>query len=368
MNRLGQDHYLPVFIKPIKGRVLLFNPIFIKQWQRNEVFLRKLKLKPLKTPYLNCFYFDELKRPLDREETFEVKEVLEKFCLQSISLPEKMTELEYYQLMDGNYLTVTEKLISRYVCGHVASSRHILLKDIQIKGVGRTASTHQLSYPNMNGFVQTGEAIRGYYNGQLLKTSLPFGSVNVQAILAVPDEKLHSSLVVRDALSHRIAQIEPVFLKEEDRQILKDEVNLYFPNLTKLEILERVFEQHLCLWAMGVDHPMTSDNLALAGFPMDEEDMRPAHEMNGLTLDLIVSVHPDEKFPLNNTESLNDAEFSMYAGICHKLNHLISSQLPFPSATFLHHNFIRCLPVKTFHRAVINLKLNLPDRFVADVF
>ncbi len=44
------------------------------------------------------------------------------------------------------------------------------------------------------------------------------------------------------------------------------------------------------------------------------------------------------------------------------------SQLPFPSATFLHHNFIRCLPVKTFHRAVINLKLNLPDRFVADVF
>ncbi len=43
-------------------------------------------------------------------------------------------------------------------------------------------------------------------------------------------------------------------------------------------------------------------------------------------------------------------------------------QLPFPSATFLHHNFIRCLPVKTFHRAVINLKLNLPDRFVADVF
>ncbi len=45
-----------------------------------------------------------------------------------------------------------------------------------------------------------------------------------------------------------------------------------------------------------------------------------------------------------------------------------STQLPFPSATFLHHNFIRCLPVKTFHRAVINLKLNLPDRFVADVF
>ncbi len=44
------------------------------------------------------------------------------------------------------------------------------------------------------------------------------------------------------------------------------------------------------------------------------------------------------------------------------------TQLPFPSATFLHHNFIRCLPVKTFHRAVINLKLNLPDRFVADVF
>ncbi len=46
----------------------------------------------------------------------------------------------------------------------------------------------------------------------------------------------------------------------------------------------------------------------------------------------------------------------------------IITQLPFPSATFLHHNFIRCLPVKTFHRAVINLKLNLPDRFVADVF
>ena len=46
----------------------------------------------------------------------------------------------------------------------------------------------------------------------------------------------------------------------------------------------------------------------------------------------------------------------------------IETQLPFPSATFLHHNFIGCLPVKTFHRSIVNLKLNLSNHFIADTF
>lgn len=120
MNKLGTDHYLPVFLKKVDGRVLLFNPVFSKQWKRNESFLKRLKLKPLKTPYLNCFYFDELNIPSDDTQSSHPEDSLKSFCLQSISLPEKLTESEYHQLMDGNYLSVTEKLISRYVCGHVA--------------------------------------------------------------------------------------------------------------------------------------------------------------------------------------------------------------------------------------------------------
>ncbi len=71
---------------------------------------------------------------------------------------------------------------------------------------------------------------------------------------------------------------------------------------------------------------------------------------------------------LKNQIQLNDIMMFGGSSVWETQDALYNSQLPFPSATFLHHNFIRCLPVKTFHRAVINLKLNLPDRFVADVF
>ncbi len=211
----------------------------------------------------------------------------------------------------------------RHVCGHVASSRHILLKNIQIKGVGRTASTQQLSYPNMNGFIQTGEAVRGYLNGQLLKVSLPFGTVNVQAVLSVANEKLHSSLVIRDALSHRLAQIEPIFVSAKDKNTLKDEVDHYFSGLETVEILDRVFEQHICLWVMGVEHPMTVDNLALSGFAMDEEDMRPTHDMEGLIFDFTLQLQDQSVPTISDWRSLGKLEFSVYSGLNYRFSLLL---------------------------------------------
>ena len=324
MNRLDQLHYLPVFLKPVRGRLILFNPVFHTAWSENSEFLNQLKLKPLVTPYLNNSYFSELNKPTSfQEDTDAYEKTLLSLCVQSISLPEKLTLEEYFALMEGTYLSVTEKFLSRHVLGHVASSRHILLKNIQIKGVGRTASTQQLSYPNMNGFIHTGEAVRGYFNGQLLKVSLPFGAVNVQAVLSVANEKVHSSLVIRDALSHRLAQIEPIFLSSKDKQTLKDEVDHYFSGLETVEILDRVFEQHICLWVMGVEHPMTVDNLALSGFAMDEEDMRPAHDMEGLIFDFTLRLKDEAVPTILDWRSLEKLEFSVYSGLNHRFSLLL---------------------------------------------
>jgi hypothetical protein len=324
MNRLDQLHYLPVFLKPVVGRIIVFNPVFHSTWSENSEFLNQLKLKPLVTPYLNNSYFSELNKPISfSDDPGSYEKTLLSLCVQSISLPEKLTLEEYFALMHGNYLSVTEKFLSRHVLGHVASSRHVLLKNIQIKGVGRTASTQQLSYPNMNGFIHTAEAVRGYFNGQLLKVSLPFGAVSLQAVLSVANEKLHSSLVIRDALSHRLAQIEPIFLSSKDKKTLKDEVDHYFSGLETLEILDRVFEQHICLWVMGVEHPMTVDNLALSGFAMDEEDMRPGHNMEGLIFDFTVQLKDDSVPTLSDWRSLEKLEFSVYSGLNHRFSMLL---------------------------------------------
>jgi hypothetical protein len=324
MNLLNQVHYLPVFLKPVTGRIVLFNPAQQKKWSVNRELLDRLKLKPLKTPYLNNIYFEELnKESTESSSNFSEEENLLSFCLQSVSLPEKMTEGEYYELVNNSYLAVTEKFLSRHVCGHVASSRHILLKNLQIKGVGRTASTHQLSYPNMNGYIYTSEAVRGYYNGQILNASLPFGAVRIHAVLCVIDQKLHSSLVVRDASSHRLAQIEPVFLSEKDKTTLQQEIKFYYPDLSPCQILERVFEQHLCLWALGVEHPMTADNLALSGFPMDEEDMRPTHSMKGLSFDFMITLLDETCPKITNIADLKQQKCSFYSGINHRFKYLI---------------------------------------------
>lgn len=324
MNSLDQLHYLPVFLKPVQGRIVLFNPSLQDKWAVNRELLDRLKLKPLKTPYLNNIYFEELsKESAESSPKFSEEENLLSFCLQSVSLPEKMTEGEYYELVNNSYLSVTEKFLSKHVCGHVASSRHILLKNLQIKGVGRTASTHQLSYPNMNGYIYTSEAVRGYYNGQILHASLPFGAVRMHAVLCVIDQKLHSSLVVRDASSHRLAQIEPVFLSEKDKTTLQQEIKFYYPDLSPCQILERVFEQHLCLWTLGVEHPMTADNLALSGFPMDEEDMRPKHTMKGLSFDFIVTLMDKTCPKITNTSELKQQKIYFYSGINHRFKNLI---------------------------------------------
>jgi hypothetical protein len=324
MNRLDQLHYLPVFLKPVRGRIIVFNPVFHSAWSENSEFLNQLKLKPLVAPYLNNSYFRELNKPISfQDDAAAYEKTLLSFCVQSISLPEKLTIEEYFALMEGNYLSVTEKFLSRHVLGHVASSRHILLKNIQIKGVGRTASTQQLSYPNMNGFIHTSEAVRGYFNGQLLKVSLPYGAVNVQAVLSVANDKLHSSLVIRDALSHRLAQIEPVFLSAHDKKTLKDEVEHYFSGLGTIEILDRVIEQHICLWVMGVEHPMTVDNLALSGFAMDEEDMRPVHNMEGLSFDFDLHLQ-DESIPtISDWKTLDKLEFSVSSVLNHRFSTLL---------------------------------------------
>ena len=64
MNRLDQLHYLPVFLKPVPGRIIVFNPVFHSAWIENSAFLNQLKLKPLVTPYLNNSYFSELNKPI----------------------------------------------------------------------------------------------------------------------------------------------------------------------------------------------------------------------------------------------------------------------------------------------------------------
>jgi hypothetical protein len=322
MNRLDPLHYLPVLLKPVAGRVVIFNPIFQKRLKENQEFLERLKLPNRPSPYLNNHYFDELEKKQTIAEKSILTEDLLAFALESISLPSKLADHEYYQLTQGNYLTVTEKFLSRHVCGHVAATRHILLKNIQIKGVGRTASTQQLSYPNMNGFIRTSEAVRGYYNAMLLHSSLPHGSVKLHAVICVIDNKLHSSLVIRDADSHRLAQIEPVFLNQQDKKTLHQEVLHYFGTDNSQMILQRVLEQHICLWVMGVEHPMTVDNLALAGFPMDEEDMRPGWDMQKITLDFNVKFHSDG--PLINTfDDLMSESFDCNGGVVHRFKLLL---------------------------------------------
>jgi hypothetical protein len=323
MNKLNPLHYLPVLLKPVPGRVVLFNPVHQESWKKNREFLERLKLTHEPSPYLNNHYFDELSKAPQSEKDIPIITNLLSFALESISLPSKLSDTEYYEITRDNYLTVTEKFLSHHVCGHVAATRHVLLKDIQVKGVGRTASTQQLSYPNMNGFIRTSEAVRGYYNACLLQSSLPHGSVKLQAVICVINNKLHSSLVIRDAQSHRLAQIEPVFLNEDDRKQLYQEILHYYGHTDAKKILQVVLEQHLSLWLMGIEHPMTVDNLALAGFPMDEEDMRPGWDMQKLTLDFSLKLKVDCP-ELKSLENVLDQDFEVSGGINHRLRLLLN--------------------------------------------
>ncbi|MBL7713921.1 MAG: hypothetical protein JNL01_00550 [Bdellovibrionales bacterium] len=157
------------------------------------------------------------------------------------------------------------------------SSRHGLLYDLQVKGMGRNLLCTQEEVFHAWGGHFVKDALMGYLQGGFAKQRTLLPPIETLALLhyAEPSEKIiPESLVLRDAHTFRLAQVHPNFCTEGDAQEVRTHLSKIYPGATPGEILKKIAEHYVHAFSQGVLHrSLTFDNLTVDGRWIDTESM-----------------------------------------------------------------------------------------------
>ena len=159
----------------------------------------------------------------------------------------------------------------------LGSSRHVLLQDVQLKGVGRNnLCIDQDFYHSWGGLVMR-DALKGYLSSLVANKKTKLGCLNILGLFnysEVPAGSPPLTLVVRESNSFRLCQIDSSFLTDTDIKVVKTFLTKSFPGLAPQEMLEKILDHYIHAYSVGVVHRSPNkENLLIDGRWIDTESI-----------------------------------------------------------------------------------------------
>jgi hypothetical protein len=146
-------------------------------------------------------------------EPSDLRSCIERLSFESV-LPDKTrySESEWNQFLRAHILCPTERFYSpNEPTPNAGSSRHVLLRDLQIKGAGRNLLAQRLDWLHTSGKFPLVEAVSDYLSSHITANSLPFSALKSLAAGAygklAQGMSAQDAFSIRDASSLRVAQI-----------------------------------------------------------------------------------------------------------------------------------------------------------------
>ncbi len=218
-------------------------------------------------------------------------EVLEGLSFQSFSPIESLNPKTYSDSLIGSKIAVTELFDPQWKTLNIGSARNVLLKHVQIKGVGRTLPTNNLHHIFNSGRMSFLEATHSFIMSQLGNIMLPLGTLRAHGVLIDPEGD--ECLYVRAADGIRIAQI-PFHPSNEELLRLRKSCESLHPGSAPDGITRRCLAQYASQFFLGLSYGSSPDNLILDGRILDEEGWDLRTNLGQLTVSFDI-FHQGEK-------------------------------------------------------------------------
>jgi hypothetical protein len=157
------------------------------------------------------------------------------------------------------------------------SSRHALLFDVQLKGVGTNHLNFSQDFHHRWGGFLTRDALRAIFNNEIINARTPLGASEILGLFIYQEKTFNhisECIQVRDAQSYRLAQLYPGCTLPEDRKVAQAFLDKKFNGASSKQILEKILNHYIVSFQNGVQYRSISyDNLLLDGVFTDAESV-----------------------------------------------------------------------------------------------
>lgn len=319
MYQLSPAKYVPVYLKRQKIRPWILSSAAWGRLQENASFVQCLaELQKQRTFDKNLTYFHSL------YETVPTTHLADEVVLDWLGLVSRGVEPETFKSWEGTQqwqkqaevVLLTERNLYPATL-NLGSGRHCLLKDLQLKGIGRTALSLQDEYTHSWGGLQLRDALKSYMTSLFSQKLSLLGPLKILGVFIYQDLTEPLALQIREANTFRLSQLNPLYLTKNEVQVARAHLESVFPGKSPVEMMQIIFEHYLHAFRHGVKYKSVApDNLCLDGRWIDTEslDIRPdgsSHEpWFSIKSNSLTSVSPMKGDSCKNVfSSIKDAQF-----------------------------------------------------------
>lgn len=295
-------HFIPVKAKKIKTTPVFIDESLVQKLKLAYNFVRSIKKSNDLDPAFKFYsMFQDFKnKDFNYDSSLSPEELLTE--LSYLSLPGEESILEDYDSFKNSFNDLTillgEKFLSGYEMANSGSSRHIILKGLDIKGSGRNLLAHRVDFTHSWGGANLNEAILDLFNGYLLHFSTPLGAERVIALSQT--EFRNSFLIFRERSSHRVCNGTVKLMHEDSIKTFKNLVNSFDgPEKYLRAHMIQIFSSILNGFFHGA---LNIENSLLSGKFIDCQTIILSEKIN--TLEFSIQIHEKNQSELKSLESL----------------------------------------------------------------
>jgi hypothetical protein len=278
MNSLPFFFYILFPVRRADYKILVINLLSYHRLSRNAAFTNQIE-KTVgdhnSSDYLYLKIWNLKKKKINHFIKEFDWENLKRLHLESISHNESFRTGPHKNLI---YL-LTERFFWKTPTLNLGSSRHGLLYDYQIKGLGRNPLATRGDYHHSWGGVHLWQGLNAYIKSHLLAGLSPLGILQTTMVSIKNSDGHdfiradHTTQIMREADSIRVTQVCTQFEREAE----KEEVAKLILSRTNTEKFDDHFEKiifhYVSLYLLGVKNTsVTKENITLEGKLIDYED------------------------------------------------------------------------------------------------
>lgn len=254
----------------------IVNPDVMDRLKLNAAFIdhhKNIYSKKLETWHIRS-YMQSLK-----EFKTDERAGLEHYGIKTNQYAEggKLKRSEFEKMFTSSELALSSErfFAPDFMCQ--GSSRHALLLDVQLKGVGTNHLNFSQDYHHRWGGFLTRDALRAIFNNEIINARTPLGASEILGLFIYQEKTFNhisECIQVRDAKSYRLAQLYPGCTLPEDRKVAQEFLAKKFNGASSHKILEEILNHYIVSFKNGVQYRSISyDNLLLDGVFTDAESV-----------------------------------------------------------------------------------------------
>lgn len=334
MHNLSPEKYSLVHLKfeSIKPWILMES--CLPRLKENAFFVKEMvQTQSLKLTDKNIFFISQLydlKKDNDLEEDYLFYLGLRSIGAQGDSFLDWKKSDSWKKTADLSLMT--ERFLYPFN-SNIGAGRHVLLKNIHLKGIGRNSLSIQEEFSHSWGGMMIKDALKSILIDQYAQKRSSLGTLKIFGAFIYDQLQTNGvpyCVLVRDSKSYRLAQLNPMFLSLEEKEKIKVFLYDHFKSTDPSVMLFKIVDHYIHSYRSGIKYKSISpDNLLIDGRWIDTES---------IDLNLDGSAH-DEWISLKTTDHLQDDQFERempFKNFYDKQNNLLFCD------SWIHQLFLMC--------------------------